>query len=79
MERQFHLLESFPARGSDGATYKVCAYEHLRRDETVQDGQEHWLPTGTSELRLDSGELVNPRSDGSMEIVHTGVTLTRVD
>lgn len=77
MDRQFHLLESFHARGSDGVNYKVCAYEHLRRDETIQDGQEHWLPTGVSEFRLDSGELVNPRSDGSMEIAHTGVILKR--
>ena len=78
MDRQFHLLESFPARGSDGADYKVCAYEHLARDEQLHDGQEHWLPTGTSEYRLDSGELVDPRPDGSMVVVHTGVTLTRV-
>lgn len=77
MDRQFHLLETFPARGSDGLTYKVCAYEHLRRDETLQDGQDHWLPTGKSELRLDSGELVDPRQDGSMVIAHSGVTLTR--
>lgn len=77
MERQFHLLDSFPAVGSDGATYKVCAYEHLRRDETFSDGQERWLPTGKSELRLASGELVDPRADGTMVVAPTGVTLTR--
>lgn len=78
MDRQFHLLDSFPARGSDGATYKVCAYEHLRRDESVVDGQEHWLPTGTSEYRLDSGDVVETRPDGSMVIRRSGVTLSRV-
>ena len=79
MDRQFHLLDTFPARGSDGATYKVCAYEHLRRDETLVDGQEHWLPTGQSELRLDSGELVDPKPDGTMVVAHTGVRLTRLN
>jgi hypothetical protein len=78
MDRQFHLLDTFHARGSDGATYKVCAYEHLRRDETLQDGQDHWLPTGKAELRLDSGELVDPKADGTMVVAHTGVTLTRI-
>ena len=78
MDRQFHLLESFHARGSDGARYKVCAYEHLRRDQSILYGMEHWLPTGTSEYRLASGELVNPRSDGSLEIVPTGISLQRV-
>jgi hypothetical protein len=78
MDRQFHLLETFHARGSDGVDYKVCAYEHLARDEQIQDGQDHWLPTGKSEYRLDSGELVDPRPDGTMVVAHTGVTLTRV-
>ena len=78
MDRQFHLLDTFPAKGSDGATYKVCAYEHLRRDETVHDGQERWLPTGVTELRLASGEQVDPKPDGSMVIAHTGVTLEKV-
>jgi len=79
MDRQFHLLDSFPARGSDGATYKVCAYEHLRRDESVADGQEHWLPTGTSEYRLATGDTVEARPDGSMVIQRSGVTLSRVN
>jgi hypothetical protein len=78
MDRQFHLLESFPARGSDGATYKVCAYEHLRPDDNLQDGQPHWLPTGKAELRLASGELVDPRPDGSLVVAHSGVTLQRL-
>jgi len=77
MDRQFHLLDSFPASGSDGRTYKVCAYEHLRRDHSLSDGQEHWLPTGQTEYRLDSGELVDPLRDGSMVVTASGVTLAR--
>ena len=36
MDLKLHLLETFPARGSDGHDYKVCAYERLRRDDTIQ-------------------------------------------
>jgi hypothetical protein len=79
MDRQFHLLDTFRARGSDGRTYKVCAYEHLRRDESLSSGQEQWLPTGQTEYRLDSGELLDPRHDGSMVIPASGVTLARLN
>jgi len=79
MDRQFHLLDTFPASGSDGRTYKVCAYEHLRRDESVGAAQEHWLPTGQTEYRLESGELLHPRQDGSMVIPASGVTLARLN
>ena len=58
MQRTLHLLESFNARGSDGASYKICAYEHLVRDESITtDGREHWDPTGVSEYRLDDVTL----------------------
>jgi hypothetical protein len=77
MERKLHLLESFSARGSDGATYKVRAYEHLLRDESVADGREHWEPTGEAEYRLDGGEAVEVRRDGSMRIPSSGVQLSR--
>ena len=77
MDLQLQLLDSFAARGSDGADYKVCAYERLRRDETLHDGQERWLPTGVTELRLDSGENVDTRADGTMLLVRSGVTLSR--
>lgn len=79
MDQQLHLLETFQARGSDGATYKVCAYERMRRDETVQDGNERWLPTGVSEYRLDSGETLDPRADGTMVVPGKGVTLQRLN
>lgn len=77
MDRQFHLLESFPALGSDGVTYKVCVFEHLRRDESLAHDSGAWLPTGMSELRLDSGDAIDPLADGTMRIVRSGVTLTR--
>jgi hypothetical protein len=78
MDRQFHLLDTFAARGSDGQTYKVCAYEHLRRDETINDGQEHWLPTGVFEYRLASGDPIDARADGSLVIARSGIALSRL-
>jgi hypothetical protein len=77
MDLKLHLLDTFHARGSDDKTYKVCAYERMRRDETVHDGQDHWLSTGVTEYRLESGELIDPKADGTMEIVPSGVRLTR--
>jgi hypothetical protein len=77
MDLKLHLLDTFHARGSDDKDYKVCAYEQMRRDETVHDGQDRWLPTGVTELRLDSGEQIDPQGDGGMVVVHTGVRLTR--
>ena len=77
MDLKLHLLETFPARGSDGHDYKVCAYERLRRDDTIQDADEHWLPTGVNEFRLDSGEQIDVHSDGTMTVLHTGVTLSK--
>jgi hypothetical protein len=77
MDLKLHLLDSFPATGSDGKTYKVCAYERMRRDETLHDGQEHWLPTGVTEFRLDSGDQVDTRGDGSMTVLHSGITLKK--
>lgn len=75
MERKLHQLESFKARGSDGGTYKVLAYEHLMRDETLHDASEHWESTGQAEYRLDDGRLVEVHADGTMEIAGAGVRL----
>lgn len=77
MDLKLHLLDSFAAQGSDGKAYKVCAYERLRRDDTVHDGQEHWLPTGVTEFRLDSGDLVDARNDGAMTVRQSGIELKR--
>jgi len=77
MDLKLQLLDSFHARGDDGRDYKVCAYERLSRDDTVRDGQEHWLPTGITEYRLESGELIDTRADGTMALRHSGVTLKK--
>ena len=67
MDHKLHLLDSFAARGADGQTSKVCAYEHLVRDESlVTDGQEHWEPSGRLEYRLADGDRVEARPDGSL-------------
>jgi hypothetical protein len=79
MERQLHFLESFNATGSDGATYKVCGYEHLVRDESVADGLERWGSTGEVEYRLADGARVEAHLDGSMRIESSGIELKRVE
>jgi hypothetical protein len=75
MDRKLHFLESFSAAGSDGATYKVCGYEHMLRDESVAVGVERWEPTGEIEYRLEDGSRVLARRDGSMRIERSGVEL----
>jgi hypothetical protein len=77
MDLKLHLLQTFHAQGSDGKDYKVCAYERMRRDDTVHDGQEHWLPSGVTEYRLDSGDQIDARADGTLVVLHNGVTLKR--
>lgn len=77
MDKQLHLLESFPARGSDGSQYKVMGYEHLVRDPSITQGTEQWEPTGQTEYRLDDGRLVMPARDGSLRIDGSDVTLSR--
>ena len=77
MDRQLHFLESFNATGSDGATYKVCGYEHMVRDESVADGLERWESTGVVEYRLADGGRVEAHRDGSMRIERSGVELKR--
>jgi len=76
MERKLHQLESFPAKGADGADYTVYGYEHMTRDETIPDGIEHWEPTGVFEYRLADGTRINVESDGQMRIASSGVALT---
>lgn len=79
MERKLHLLESFNARGADGASYKVFGYEHLARDGAIVDGQDHWEPTGVCEYRLADGGRVDMRRDGSMCVAATGLELSALD
>ena len=75
MDKKLHLLDSFEAQGTDGACYKVMAYEHLRRVDLMADGQDHWEATGLSEYRLGSGARVDVGADGAMRIASTGVEL----
>jgi len=75
MERKLHLLETFASQGSDGVLYKVCAYEHLVRDESIHDAGDHWEPTGVAEYRTADGAPVEVHADGSMHVVHSGVVL----
>lgn len=77
MDYKLHLLDSFAARGADGETYKVCAYEHLVQDRSLPtDGQEHWEPNGQVEYRLAGGESVEELPDGSLRLRSSHLTLT---
>jgi hypothetical protein len=75
MNYRLQQLDSFTAKGSDGATYKVKTFEHQVRDDALPGLIEHWEPTGESEYRLDDGRRIDVHRDGRMEIVDTGVTL----
>ena len=44
MEKTLRLLDSFAARGSDGQTYRVHAYEHLARLDAMPDLPGEWEP-----------------------------------
>lgn len=76
MDRKLHLLESFFAQGSDGQRYKVMGYEHLVREPTLNDGQEHWEATGQSEYRLADGTRVQPAPGGQFRVAASDVLLT---
>ena len=74
MDLRLRLLESFMATGSDGGSYKVCAYERLAPDASLPDGA-HWESTGQAEYRLADGRRAEVRRDGSMRIAGTDVEL----
>jgi hypothetical protein len=75
MDLRLQLLDSFMARGSDGASYKVCAYERLAPDVSLSMAGEHWESTGQAEYRLADGRPVVVHRDGTMEIAGSGVRL----
>lgn len=75
MEMRLRLLESFQAAGSDGATYKVCAYDRLAPDPSAHD-DVHWESTGQMEYRLADGRLVDLGRDGTARINGSGVQLS---
>lgn len=69
-----HQLESFAALGSDGGTYRVLAYERRVIDDRIAY-PDRWEPSGVAEYRLDSGEPVVLRRDGSMQTAHSHIVL----
>lgn len=75
MEKMLRRLETFTARGSDGKTYSVEAFEHLARLDVFADPQGQWEPTGQAEYRLADGRAVEVEKDGSMRVSDTGVML----
>lgn len=77
MEKMLHLLETFSARGSDGQSYRVHAYEHLARLDAVPDTQGQWEPTGLTEYKLADGRHVDVDKDGAMTLSSTGLRLDR--
>jgi hypothetical protein len=75
MDRKLHLLESFDARATDGATYKVLGFEHLVRDPSALD--ERWEPSGVAEYRLADGRVVSEAADGTLRVSGSALTLSR--
>ncbi len=75
MDLRLHFLESFMAKGSDGATYKVMAYERMTPDVPFTHAEQVWEPTGITEYHLPDGRLVDVSRDGRMRIVGSDVEL----
>ena len=74
MELRLQLLETFVASGSDGSTYKVCAFDRLARDPSIAG--EHWESTGSIEYRLTDGRPLEPGRDGTARIPGSRVVLS---
>jgi hypothetical protein len=75
MDLRLQLLDSFMAQGSDGATYKVRAYERLAPDLSLGEGSDRWESTGVAEYRLDDGRVLDARPDGSWQVPAAGLVL----
>jgi hypothetical protein len=75
MEKMLRRLETFNARGSDGKTYTVEAFEHLARVDVFVDPQGQWEPTGEAEYRLTDGHVVEVEKDGTLRVTGTDVKL----
>jgi hypothetical protein len=74
MDNRLHLLDSFVARASDGSVHKVFSYERRVVDPNVPY-PDRWEPSGLMEYRLDNGEHVVVRRDGSMQTSRSGIYL----
>jgi hypothetical protein len=75
MEHRLQLLDSFPARGNDGASYRVHGFEHQVRDDTGPPELSAWMATGQVEYRLDDGRRVDVARDGAMVVADSQVRL----
>ena len=75
MEHRLQLLDSFAARGNDGASYRVHGFEHLVRDDTGPPDLIAWMPTGQVEYRLDDGRRIDVGRDGKMIVADSQVRL----
>ena len=75
MDLKLHLLETFNARGSDGAEYKVCAYERLAPNPSLAPTGDHWESTGVHEYRLQDGRAVDIAAGGQLRIHGTSIDL----
>jgi hypothetical protein len=64
------------AKGSDGATYKVMAYERMAMQVHLTHGGDTWEPTGVTEYHLKDGRLVAPDREGTLRIAGSNVMLT---
>lgn len=73
MEHRLRLLESLVATGSDGNSYKLCAYDRL---VLVPGTSEAWEPSGQIECRLADGRRVEVSKTGTMTIAGSDVVLT---
>jgi hypothetical protein len=73
MDLRLHLLDSFVAQGSDGASYKVYAYERMVPLPGLAD---QWESSGEAEYRLEDGRLVDVDRDGTLHVVGTDVQLS---
>ena len=75
MDLQLQLLETFNARGSDGKTYKVCAYDRLVPDPSLPTQGEHWESSGVVEYRLEDGRRIDVDGQGRMRVHGTDIAL----
>jgi hypothetical protein len=78
MDKKLHRLETFRAQDAQGAVFKVHAYEHLVRVDTLLDAQAQWEPTGEVEYKLSTGEHLDLDRDGLMVEPGSGRRLRRV-
>lgn len=66
MDLRLQLIDTFNAQGSDGHSYKVCAYDRLAPDPSLAG--EHWESTGTIEYRLEDGRVLEVHRDGKARV-----------